>query len=306
MTLSASHGAAAPLDPTLLSEIEAAAVDLAKLAGKEIVDALGRTLTIRYKEVGTAKLAKAIAAGGSTGGPTGGPWRDPVSEVDQAVEQMIRTRVGKTFADHDILGEEIDTALLHESDFIWAIDPIDGTANFINGFPLFAASIGVLHRGVPVAGAVWCSASHALYAGVYHARQGGELCFDGAPLQVDINPAIKRRLAGSPHVGSSSDYPWDTRQTGSAAIECAFVAAGMMRVTRFERPNVWDVAGGMALLRAAGADLRYFDGAQWRHFERFEPSSSMPDGPALMRNWRRPLLLGDAAGVALMQRHLQA
>lgn len=298
MSLNASQKTTDALDATLLREIEAAAVNLAKLAGKEIVAALGRTLAIRYKEVGTKKLDRAIAAGGM--------WRDPVSEVDQAVEQMIRMRVGKAFPDHDILGEEVDTALLHESDFIWAIDPIDGTANFINGFPLFASSIGVLYRGMPVAGAVWCSASHALYAGIYHARAGGELCFDGEALQVNINPAIKRRLAGSPHVGSSSDFPWDTRQTGSAAIECAFVAAGLMRVARFERPNIWDVAGGMALLRAGGAEIKSFDGVEWRPFERFVPSPSTPGGPALMRNWRQPLLLGDAEGLALLQEQHRA
>ncbi len=298
MSLNASRKTSHMLDARLLHEIEATVVDLAKLAGKEIVAALGRTLTIRYKEVGTAKLAKAIAAGGM--------WRDPVSEVDQAVEQMIRARVGKTFPDHDILGEEVDTALLHESDFIWAIDPIDGTANFINGFPLFAASIGVLYRGVPVVGAVWCSASHALYAGTYHARESGELCFDGEPLLVNINPAIKRRLAGSPHAGSSGDFPWDTRQTGSAALECAFVAAGLMRVARFERPNIWDVAGGIALLRASGAEIKIFDDGHWQDFKRFEPSASPPDGPALMRNWRRPLLLGDAEGVALLQEQYRA
>lgn len=295
MTLTRSQKASAigaMPSPGLLAEVEELAVDLARAAGKEIVAALGRTLTIRYKELGTEKLAKAIQAGGL--------WKDPVSEVDQAVEAMIRKRVGEKFVDHDILGEEVDTALLHESDFVWAIDPIDGTANFINGFPLFASSIGILYRGVPVVGALWCSASHALYAGIYHAHAGGELCFDGKPLQVAINPAIKRRLAGSPHVGTSTDFPWDTRQTGSAAIECAFVAAGLMRVARFERPNTWDVAGGLALLGAAGSEILCSGPSGWQTFTHFEPVKSAADGPPLLRNWRRPLIVGDRAGVSLM------
>jgi myo-inositol-1(or 4)-monophosphatase len=278
----------------MLVEIEALAVDLANCAGKEIVAALGRTLTIRYKEVGTDKLAKIEA---------GGLWRDPVSDVDQAVETMIRAQVAEKFPDHDILGEEIDTALLHQSDFVWAIDPIDGTANFVNGFPLFAASIGVLYRGQPVVGAVWCSASHALYAGTYHAHLGGELRFDDEPLVVNINPALKRRLAGSPHVGSSTDFPWDTRQTGSAAIECAFVAAGMMRVARFERPNIWDVAGGIPLLVAAGADVACGTSAGWQSFTRFEPAAAIAAEAPLLRNWRRPLIVGDAAGVEMLKKH---
>lgn len=295
MALTQSHSALAgttTLDAKLLGEIEALAIDLARAAGKEIVAALGRTLTIRYKELGTDKLAKAIQAGGL--------WKDPVSEVDQAVEAMIREKVGEKFPDHDILGEEVDTALLHESDFVWAVDPIDGTANFINGFPLFASSIGVLYRGQPVVGALWCSASHALYAGIYHAHAGGELCFEGKPLQVAINPEIKRRLAGSPHVGTSTDFPWDTRQTGSAAIECAFVAAGLMRVARFERPNTWDVAGGLALLRAAGSEIWTAGSNGWEPFSQFEPSAPPTGGPALLRNWRRPLIVGDEAGINLI------
>lgn len=286
-----ANAAVAPPDEEL-ARIETLAVELAKLAGSEIVAALGRTLTIRYKEIGSEKLAKAIQAGGL--------WRDPVSEVDQAVEALIRSRVARDYPDHDVLGEETDTALRHGSDFVWAVDPIDGTANFVNGFPLFAASIGVLYRSEPVAGALWCSATHALYAGIYHARQGGELCFDGEPLEVAINPAIKRRLAGSPHVGTSTDFPWDTRQTGSAAIECAYVSAGLMRVARFERPNTWDVAGGLALVRAAGAEILVGGRDGWQPFRRFEPSAGVADGPPLLRNWQRPLIIGDKASVALM------
>lgn len=278
--------------PAELARIESLAVELAALAGAEIVAALGRTLTIRYKEIGSEKLTKAIQAGGL--------WRDPVSEVDQAVEALIRSRLANDYPDHDVLGEETDTAPRHESDFVWAVDPIDGTANFVNGFPLFAASIGVLYRGEPVAGALWCSATHALYAGIYHARLGGELCFDGEPLEVAINPAIKRRLAGSPHVGTSTDFPWDTRQTGSAAIECAYVAAGLMRVARFERPNTWDVAGGLALLRAAGAEILVGGRDGWQPFQRFEASAGVAGGSPLLRNWRRPLIIGDKASVALM------
>lgn len=281
--------------PEYLAKIEKAAVELARMAGAEIVDALGRTLTIRYKDLGIDELAKASVAES---------WRDPVSEVDQNVEEMIRAKLAETFPDHDILGEELDTALLHESDFVWAVDPIDGTANFVNGFPLFAASIGVLYRGEPVVGAVWCAATHVLTPGIYHAHRGGELCFEGKPLRVKVNPALKRRLAGAPHVGSSNDFPWDHRQTGSAAIECTFVAAGMMRVTRFERPNIWDVAGGLALARAAGAEIRYGDSEGWHDFTHFEPRVKTDGTPPLLRHWRHPLLIGDLAGIDLLSRHI--
>ena len=180
---------------------------------------------------------------------------DPVSEVDGRVEQLIRARLAEKFPGHDILGEESEERPGRGHDFIWAIDPIDGTTNFINGFPAFAASIGVLYRGRPIVGALWCASTHALRAGVYHAHRGGLLHFDDEPLKPAQNPAIMRRLAGEPNLAHDKAHPFEVRKTGSAAIECAFVAAGLLRVARFERPNVWDIAGGVALVQAAGGEV---------------------------------------------------
>ena len=163
-----------------LTEIEDAALELARLAGAEIQSALGRTLAVRYKKSADARAA----------------FRDPVSEVDQAVEALIRSRLAERFPAHEIIGEEVEEARGGEHDFLWAIDPVDGTTNFVNGFPLFAASIGILHRGRPVAGALWCSTSHALRAGVYHARTGGGLRFEGEPLARPRSAARRPRGHG--------------------------------------------------------------------------------------------------------------
>jgi myo-inositol-1(or 4)-monophosphatase len=269
-----------------LSDIERLAVELARLAGTEIVAALGRTLEVRYK--------------GTTGSEA--TFKDPVSEVDHQVETLIRARLADSFPEHDILGEEMDERPGRDHDFVWAVDPIDGTTNFVNGFPLFAASIGILHRGRPVVGAVWCSTSHALRPGVYHAREGGSLCFDEEAIELRANPAVRRRLAGEPQATSDAALPWDIRKTGSAAVECAFVAAGLLRVARFERPNVWDVAGGIPLVRAAGGDVHVLEGDGWNPLERLEasagPSGETPD----IRHWRRSIIIGEPEAVALMGR----
>src|SRR5690606_36915658 len=111
----------------------------------------------------------------------------------------------------------------NSDDFVWAIDPIDGTTNFVNGFPIFGASIGVLYRGVPIAGAIWSSLTHTLSAGVYHARRGGPLSFDGSAIKAARNPDVRRRLAGAAVIGPDRGR-WDFRKTGSAAVECALVA----------------------------------------------------------------------------------
>src|SRR5690606_7734125 len=150
--------------------------------------------------------------------------RDPVSEVDRAVETLVRERVAARFPGHDIVGEEVDHHPSPDHEFVWVVDPVDGTANFINGFPLFAVSIGVLHRGAPVVGAVWCGTSHALRPGVYHAHLGGALHFDGEAIEPDRPAAgVRRRLSAAAGGAPAGTREWDHRITGCAAIEVAFV-----------------------------------------------------------------------------------
>lgn len=267
----------------MLRDIETLAVELARLAGAEIVNSLGKLLAVRYKGAPEQEQH----------------WRDPVSEVDSRVEQLIRARLAEKFPGHDILGEESEERPGRGHDFIWAVDPVDGTTNFINGFPMFAASIGVLHRGHPIVGALWCASTHALRAGVYHAHRGGLLHFEDEPLNREHNPDIRRRLAGEPNLAQAQLHPFEVRKTGSAAIECAFVAAGLLQVARFERPNVWDIAGGIALVQSTGSEVLSSDGDDWSAFEGF--SAPEADGqPGDIRQWRKPIILGEKDAVALV------
>lgn len=256
-------------------DAELLAVELATLAGAEIVTSLNQTLTVSYK-----------------GKP--GTFRDPVSEIDRKIEVLIRARVSERFPDHDVLGEEFNERPGAGSDFVWAVDPVDGTTNFVNGFPLFSAAIALLHRGDPVVGALWCSSTHVLRPGVYHARAGGPLRFDSQPFVRVPNPMVHRRLGGHPETPVRG-LPWDARKTGSAAIECAFVAAGLLQVASFSQPNIWDVAGGIALARAAGRDVVVRENRRWKPFTGF---AQVADGAQVMREWRRPLILGEPDAVA--------
>lgn len=264
--------------PVLLARMEALAVELATIGGQEILATLGSLLTVSYKGEN-----EAIAL-----------LRDPVSEVDRRVEAMIRSQLADHFPGHGIIGEEMAVQPGSESDFVWAVDPIDGTTNFINGFPLFASSVGVMYRGKPIIGALWCSTSHLLVPGVYHSGAEPGLRFKGKPVLRTPNPAVRKRLAGDPHGGFGAG-PWDARKTGSAAIECAFVAAGLLQVARFETPNIWDVAGGIALARASDASIYWKDGPDWAAFESFG------DSLAEMAGWRRPLILGSSLDATLMK-----
>jgi myo-inositol-1(or 4)-monophosphatase len=263
-----------------LVELERVAVELARLAGAEIQTALGRELTIRYKGMEQRD-----------GAPS---YRDPASEADEHIEELIRGRLARRFPDHGVIGEEMATTAGDPEAPVWVIDPIDGTANFINGLPLFSASIGIMHGGRPVAGALWCSTSHALRPGVYHAHAEGQVCFDESAVTLREHADLRRYLAGEPDPTVGEDLHWEVRKTGSAALECAFVAAGLLRVARFEAPNLWDVAGGLALVHAAGRETREFSDGAWR------PLAPVEAGE--LGRWRRPLIIGEAAAVGFLAR----
>ncbi len=284
--MTALRGPEAPLpDESSLAQIEAVALDLAREAGAEITAALSRAVTVEYKTKARRNSE-----------PT-----DPVSEVDSAIEAKLRERLGERFPHHAVVGEEMDIHPSADAEFVWAVDPVDGTTNFINGFPLFSCSIGVLHRGRPIAGAIWCSTSHALRPGVYHAHAGGRLRFEEEVLDTERhNEGVRRRLAGAPGGSPGGTRTWDHRVTGSAAIESAFTAAGIFNSSYFRGLAIWDVAAGIALVDAAGGEAWLRDSRGWRPFERFEAPSKVPAKrePSL-RDWRMPLLLGERDVVAV-------
>lgn len=286
--------AAAPLtalpplpSEALLVEVEALAVELARTAGAEATAALSRTVDVAYKPDRKGKEDTS----------------DPVSEVDRAVEAVIRDRVGTRFPGHAIVGEEVDTLPASDAEWLWVVDPVDGTANFVNGFPLFAVSIAVLHHGRPVVGAIWCASTPALRPGVYHAHIGGRLALDGAEVG-ERTTVVKRRLAAAPGGSPGGTREWDHRVTGSAALECAFVAAGVFTSAPFWGLKLWDVAAGVVLARAAGLEAWTREGGRWQPLERFVAPARPPKGqdrPPSLRDWRAPLLLGTADATRMIR-----
>ncbi|HEY8495053.1 MAG TPA: inositol monophosphatase [Myxococcota bacterium] len=265
-----SQRAPAPPHEHALADLEAGALALAREAGGVIAGAFGKAVAVVYKDAQTAREGRPPAAA--------------VSEVDRHVEELLRQRIAERFPGHGVIGEEIDTGAA-EPEWLWVLDPVDGTTNFVNGLPIVASSIGLLWRGEPLVGAVWCASTHRLAPGTYHARRGGPLGFEGAPLEPLRNRDVLRRLAGLPGRDAGPRRSVDPRVLGSAASECAYVAAGLLRFSILHRASIWDVAGGVALVRAAGLPVLERTEAGWRPFERFtgEP----------LRRWRGTLVLGE-------------
>jgi len=252
----------------MLAAVGGLAAELAKQAGLRISAALQSDPNVSFKSPSAGR-----------------PWNtNPVSRIDREVEMFIHERVAERFPEHSVLGEELP-ARRAASPFIWVVDPLDGTTNFINGLPLFACSIGVLHRGRPVAGAIWCSCSHMLRAGTYHASCATGLYFDGGRIERRASGAW-RGLAAEP--GSAPTYAslWDTRVFGCATLESAYVAAGLLRIAYIPHPRIWDVAAGIALLAAARCRAMVRRDCTW------DTKLCFPDDCTLLSSWSEPLLIG--------------
>jgi len=262
----------AELDSTVKETLASTVARLAHVAGEYIFAAHAVPPVVDFKPPG----------------PGGAPNSNPVSTTDQAVESLLREQLTKDFPAHTVIGEEAGVTAPGASPFTWVIDPVDGTTNFVNGLPLFACSIGVLYRGWPLAGAIWCASSHTLAPGVYHAVAGGPLQFAGESLRRRPQ-GTWRGLASEPGRAPAYGALWDTRVLGCSTLEFAFVAAGLLSFAFIGRPKVWDVAAGLVLLGAAGCRALIPRGGGWGTLLYFDTA----DDPAALARWSEPVILGD-------------
>ena len=291
MTSSPSPVDAVSIDDETLRAIEALAVELAREGGRQATEGLAREIVVEYK---------------TESKEDGQAPRDPVSEIDRAVEALVRERVAERFPDHDIIGEEVELHPDAVEDFVWVVDPVDGTSNFVNGYPLFCVSIGILFNGAPVVGAIWCASTHALRPGVYHAHRGGGLHFDEEPFRPVPATDVRRRLSAAPGGSPGRTQQWDNRVTGSAAIELAFVAAGIFQSAFFGGLKIWDLAAGVLLIEEAGGQVIHRRPGGFEAFTRFEaPDEVKDDREPSLRDWRGLIVVGTEEAVGVLQERFE-
>lgn len=242
--------------------------------------------------------------------------RNPVTDADKAAESFLRSSISIDFPGHGILGEEGTGSGVEGSEFTWVLDPVDGTTNFVNSFPFFAVSIGVLHRMVPVAAAVFASHTHIGTAGVFHAQRGGGAFLDDLPLRLaDGAKPVPGRLAAVP--GSYSrrfkvekelmKCHGEPRVVGCVALEMSLTAAGVFQFAVFGGPRVWDVAGGLLIVREAGGVILVGNASTgvWEDFESFAPTQAgQMDRTEGLRKWARPVLAGSPGIARFVAQHL--
>jgi myo-inositol-1(or 4)-monophosphatase len=185
---------------------------------------------------------------------------DFVSEVDRAAEQTIIQTLLDAYPDHAILAEE--SGAHGESDFVWIIDPLDGTTNFLHGFPQFAVSIALQHKGVITQAVVYDPTKNELFT----ATRGRGAFLNDKRLRVSKRIHMTDALIGTgfpytnfehmdAYLGIFRDLMQQTsglRRPGSAALDLAWMAAGRYDGFFETGLKVWDIAAGTLLITEAG------------------------------------------------------
>ena len=237
--------------------------------------------------------------------------KDPVTEADLRVEEYLRQEISREFPDHGIVAEESAEDMGPDNpDFMWAVDPLDGTRNFVAGLPFYAVSIGLLYRGTPVVGSLFLPSTYA-GEGVYHARNGGGAFAEETPLSVNTKdtqePSGLASLPGGFGWGFSVKNrgrggPGEVRTMGSIACEMVLVARGIFQIGVFTGSHIWDVAAGVVLIREAGGEVLEWRDGGWKPLREFVVAQQKPgeSEAQALRRWHAPLLTGSPALVEQM------
>lgn len=214
------------------------AKDLAYAAGKILRDKLDEDFNVEYKgEI------------------------DLVTDADKAAEHLLVSAITKAFPQHAILAEEGGKLGNADSDYLWVIDPLDGTTNFAHGVPYFSVSIALLEQSKPIIGVVYNPISDEMFA----AEQGYGAWLNDRQIRVSKTDSLQKSLL-------CTGFPYDMHQPnnnidnfsrlvtktqgvlrlGSAALDLCYVACG--RIDGFWEMDLkpWDMAAGALIVHEAG------------------------------------------------------
>ncbi len=188
--------------------------------------------------------------------------RDMVTEVDQASENHIVSEINRLYPDHEILAEEGSGNSSTQSGYKWIIDPLDGTTNFVHGFPIFAVSIGILFEDELFVAAVYDPNRLELFT----AGKDRGAYLNGVKISVSRTKELGKALLATGFSYFNDDYfklnmeLWASiygktqglRRAGAAAIDLAWLACGRLDGLWEFSLKPWDIAAGALLVTEAG------------------------------------------------------
>ncbi|TKJ28591.1 MAG: inositol-phosphate phosphatase [Chloroflexi bacterium B3_Chlor] len=187
--------------------------------------------------------------------------RTLVTQADYEIEDLLTGYLRATYPEHGIIGEE-GTKEIH-GDYVWAIDPLDGTRVFLAGLPVWGISIGLLWRGRPWLGVFYMPLLDDWY---YSASPASGAFWNDQPIQCPATDGWDEDsllcVRSDVHRRYNITFPGITRALGSAAAHLCYVARGNAMAVLLDKPGIWDIAAGAAILQAAGGALRYLAGGE--------------------------------------------
>ena len=201
-----------------------------------------------------------------------------VTTFDKAAQQSIIGTIFAEFPDHAFLAEEGGIYKEKGSDYLWIIDPLDGTVNFAHNIPIFSVSIACTFKKEVVCGVVYQPMTEELFV----AEKGEGATLNGRPLKVTQTPRLDSSILVTGFPYNVHENPLNcidtfsrivkrgipVRRLGSAAIDLSFVAAG--RFDGFWEVSLepWDIAAGKLILEEAGGTVTHYDGSPHTLFEK--------------------------------------
>ncbi|WP_277674437.1 inositol monophosphatase family protein [Piscibacillus halophilus] len=198
--------------------------------------------------------------------------KDLVTEIDQKTEQFFVDQISDKYPDHKILGEEGMGEEVHSLDgTVWIIDPIDGTMNFVHQQRFFAISVGIYHNGIGEIGLIYDVMNDTMYEGI----RGEGAYKNGQQLEpIDPNKTLSDALVGLNNFWAIPNRRLNekkihdlvrkvkgTRSYGSAALEFAYIAEGIIDAYITMRLQPWDIAAGKIIVDEVGGITTRVDGS---------------------------------------------
>ncbi len=189
---------------------------------------------------------------------------------DKASENLIKKLILAKYPEHSILSEETGY-VERNSEYLWVVDPLDGTGNFVNGNPLFSVSIAFLENNKLKYGAIYFPVSNE----TFFAEKGKGAFLNGKRIRVSrvdrieksyfvtcegVEKNKKRKAKLYSRIISKAV---DIRKLGSGSLECAWVASGRAEAYLTFKVPPWDVAAGVLLVEEAGGRVSDFKGREW-------------------------------------------
>ncbi len=237
--------------PDETDEIVDFAIDIAREAGRIMMDGLGRTRRVAKKS-----------------------QRELVTEIDEACERHVIASIRASYPDHDYFAEEGSLREDRKSPWRWIVDPLDGTTNYAHGIPAFSISLGLEKAGELRAGVVYAPYLNEMF---FASRgKGAYLNTRAIPIRVSETDAIPEAVlaTGFAYVMNQTENTnldnfarltreaRGTRRLGSAAIDLCYVACGRYDGYWEMHLKPYDVAAGAVILREAGGKVTDFKGGE--------------------------------------------